>query len=1233
MDNDDNCNALILPAEIKKKRKANKDHHLPKSKARHLSKNEHRKLRRLQEEKEKKEKSVEVLKELEKFKLSEDAYSLLYPSGTRGQKESMREKLRRAIHYERAGLRVPVEVPLLRERGAVEAYSNTHVQDVPGRMMVMDENRVTTEIGVNGITQVPQDARSIEEKSGAAATFPLMKTTKLHKEPEACDANNLKRQEGAMKKKEMQKKRKQVTQLIRTDVKEEQLPSCEEVDNVGKLMTRNCNEGRANGLAICSSPNFFVHVIRSEEVRNAREKLPIIMMEQEIMEAITENPVTIICGETGCGKTTQVPQFLYEAGFSSNDCVERSGMIGVTQPRRVAVLATAKRLSYEMNLHLGQEVGFQVRHDRRVGSNTRIKFMTDGILLREVQSDFLLRKYSVIVLDEAHERSLNTDILIGMLSRVLPLRQKLYEEQSEEGTPSIYPLKIIIMSATLLVDEFVANRRLFNSPPPIIEVPARQFPVTVHFSAKTELMDYVGKAYKKVCAIHRKLPPGGVLVFLTGQAEVHYLCKRLQKAFPKLEGKKHNKQVNSGDTDLQIISEAADGVVAEDEFYDDAEMVENLELGESALESDSESDLEYSETEECKPAEKIESKNNLEWTMGDSSCLESIKDAFDALTELQNKDGSERPKTEKRAPINNTGPLYVLPLYALLPATSQLKIFGAVPEGSRLVVVATNVAETSITIPGIRYVVDCGRAKEKIFERATGITRYEVGWISKASAAQRAGRSGRTGPGHCYRLYSSAIFNDTFPEYSRPEIYRTPIEGLVLMLKSMNIVKVNHFPFLSEPNKSDLAEAENCLYALSALNSNTSLLTPLGHSLSSYPISPRHSRMLLTAMQIGCSDEAKETCILLAYAGATVAALSLDSPFMTDINPPEDQGGKTLKRSAQVLHSADVDPKSARNYADTKSKGKRIDVESEGKNVAELDKSSRRKIRQSANYRHPLSDALGVVKALRAYEASGDPEEFCRKNNWHARILYEMSKLRKQLIHIYLVFSKERGKKDFSFSDGISVADVEAVWKAEGKCQDLSVKHEIVLRQAICAGWADRVARKVSILEMLKGNGSEEKKKHKAIQYQTCTTEEKVYIHPSSSLRKHAPDYVVFNELVRTSSTMRCSLKSKKHRIAVFACALLQGKVLPSMKLLSQVLAADPSILIIPSGNPFMGAEKLSLSFGKPLDRLETRIPGRWHDTFWEEEQKEASIDFWSVVSKALAFVSGFEVINHDFYC
>ncbi|CAJ2662051.1 unnamed protein product [Trifolium pratense] len=215
------------------------------------------------------------------------------------------------------------------------------------------------------------------------------------------------------------------------------------------------------------------------------------MMEQEIMEAINYNSSVIVCGETGCGKTTQVPQFLYEAGYGSSKFHGRSGVIGVTQPRRVAVLATAKRVAHELGVRLGKEVGFQVRYDNKIGDNCSIKFMTDGILLREVQNDILLRRYSVLILDEAHERSLNTDILIGILSRVIIKCQETYNNQQkwilsgESISPEqmVFPLKLVLMSATLRVQYFTSGK-LFRTPPPVIKVPTRQFPVTEYFAKK-----------------------------------------------------------------------------------------------------------------------------------------------------------------------------------------------------------------------------------------------------------------------------------------------------------------------------------------------------------------------------------------------------------------------------------------------------------------------------------------------------------------------------------------------------------------------------------------------------------------------------------------------------------------------------------------------------------------------------------------------------------------------------
>ena len=273
-----------------------------------------------------------------------------------------------------------------------------------------------------------------------------------------------------------------------------------------------------------SSPRKAVTVDRSAELQEGRMKLPILAEEDRIMEAIRHHTVTVICGETGSGKTTQVPQFLYEAGFGTPGS-DNPGMIGVTQPRRVAAMSMASRVATELSLPPSR-VSYQIRYDATVSSSTSIKFMTDGVLLRELAADFLLKRYSVVIVDEAHERSVNTDVLIGTLSRVVRLRESMWRK----GEDGMKPLRLIIMSATLRVTDFTENKRLFDKPPPVISVDARQYPVALHFNRKTKA-DYIKEAYNKAAKIHARLPPGGILIFLTGQNEIQVLCKRLEKRF------------------------------------------------------------------------------------------------------------------------------------------------------------------------------------------------------------------------------------------------------------------------------------------------------------------------------------------------------------------------------------------------------------------------------------------------------------------------------------------------------------------------------------------------------------------------------------------------------------------------------------------------------------------------------------------------------------------------------
>ncbi|KDN34519.1 hypothetical protein RSAG8_12392, partial [Rhizoctonia solani AG-8 WAC10335] len=557
-----------------------------------------------------------------------------------------------------------------------------------------------------------------------------------------------------------------------------------------------------------------VTIDRSEEIQAARLELPILAEEQEIVETVLLNSVVILSGETGSGKTTQVPQFLYEAGFGVPGS-DNPGMIGITQPRRVAAVSTASRVSHELNLP-PPIVAHQVRYAKTTSPETRIKFMTDGVLLRELTGDLMLSRYSVVIVDEAHERGVNTDVLIGVLSRVVKLREKLWKE----GKEGAKPLRLIIMSATLRLSDFAQNAILFPTPPPVISITTRQHPVTVHFDRRTR-GDYVRAAETKVAKIHARLPPGGVLVFMTGQREIVELCDRLGKRFGP---KKKNRVDEKRDKDRGMA--AAEGVVESEE----------VELG----------------------------TRKDEVNDGETSQPKEDPDALDSDEEHENEElqiDSEQ----------SDAPMHIVPLYSLLPSDKQMKVFEPPPEGARLVVVATNVAETSLTIPGIRYVVDTGRAKERRFDSASGLQSFDISWISKASAAQRSGRAGRTGPGHCYRLYSSALYESHFIAHAKPEIERMPVEGVVLQMKSMGIDAVVNFPFPTPPEREALRRAEVTLAHLGALAGEGEIvvggqITPLGRAMGLFPVSPRFSKMLIhSTFGKGASDIFRWLSVIGAY--------------------------------------------------------------------------------------------------------------------------------------------------------------------------------------------------------------------------------------------------------------------------------------------------------------------------------------------------------------------------------
>ena len=770
---------------------------------------------------------------------------------------------------------------------------------------------------------------------------------------------------------------------------------------------------------------FSVEVHRTTAIQESRLKLPIVAEEQKIMEAIHNNPVTIVCGATGSGKTTQIPQFLYEAGYGSPDG-PTPGMIGVTQPRRVAAVTMAQRVGEELcNPGISS---YQIRFDSTVGKQTAIKFMTDGILIREISQDFALSKYSAIVIDEAHERSVNTDILIGMASRIVDLRATLSRKNSE-----IKPLKLIIMSATLMKDSFLNNSNLFpKGTPPLVESEGRQHTVTIHFARRTQ-RDYVDEALRKIIRGHRKLPPGGMLVFLTGQNEISDLARKLGEklstTLPPGLGKPTAINISAKDAPLET---------------DDLELGDQL-IDREGLESDQESEMSEDDTE------------------------------FDI-------EGTEEASSKA----------LILPLFSQLPTKEQLRVFQPPPPNTRLIILATNVAETSITIPGIRYVIDCGRSKEKSYDRSTGVQSFEIGWISKASAAQRAGRAGRTGPGHCYRLYSSAVYERDFAEHTDPEILRMPVEGVVLQLKSMELQHTANFPFPTPPDGQAIVKGEKLLRYLGALDKNGKV-TSLGRDLSIYPLSPRFAKMLAIGHQHDC----------IYYAAALVASLATPEIFI----PEAQLNLGSVAKEGEVYSNAD-------RLEDSTREQRKRDYNKAHYSFSTLDK---------------YSDALKLLSAFCAYNwalQAEDVERFCASMFLRAKAMKEASQLYQQLL--YIISTNHLG----------SINHHKSALKPPSKTQIAALK------QMVAAGFLDQVAIRADLApqppELPKSP-----RRSIDVPYLTLfpihegkadsVEAAAVFIHPSSVLAHTSPNdlphYLIYSTLQRSAPSVIAGAKTPKTRM------------------------------------------------------------------------------------------------------
>jgi len=458
---------------------------------------------------------------------------------------------------------------------------------------------------------------------------------------------------------------------------------------------------------------------KTRTIDQQRKSLPVFGVREELLDLLREHQVLVCVGETGSGKTTQITQYLYEAGYTVN------GQIGCTQPRRVAAVSVAKRVADEMGCELGTKVGYSIRFEDCTNDTTIVKYMTDGVLLRETLFEPDLDRYCAVIMDEAHERSLNTDVLFGVLRSVVARR---------------HDFKLIITSATMDSEKFAT----FFGHVPVFNIPGRTFPVDTLY-ARTTAQDYVDAAVQQAIAIHVGQGTGDVLIFMTGQEDIEATCVLLA----------------------------------------------------------------------------------------------------DRVSQV----GEDVP------------PLMILPIYSQLPSDMQAKIFES--SDKRKVIVATNIAETSLTVDGIKFVIDTGYCKLKIYNPKMGMDSLQVTPISQANANQRRGRAGRTGPGACWRLYTESAYISEMLTMTIPEIQRTNLSNVVLLLKSMGIKDLLSFGFMDPPPQETILNSLFQLWMLGALD-NLGDITAVGSKMAQFPLDPPLSKMLLVGEEIGCSSEVMTVVSMLS---------------------------------------------------------------------------------------------------------------------------------------------------------------------------------------------------------------------------------------------------------------------------------------------------------------------------------------------------------------------------------
>ncbi|KAJ3107995.1 DEAH-box ATP-dependent RNA helicase prp22 [Phlyctochytrium planicorne] len=676
------------------------------------------------------------------------------------------------------------------------------------------------------------------------------------------------------------------------------------------------------------------------ELEKVRRELPIFQHRDGIINAALEYQILVVVGDTGSGKTTQFPQYLYETNPTLR--------IAVTQPRRIAAISAANRVAEETASKLGGPVvGYSIRFDSVKSTDTKIVYMTDGTLLRTAAAtDPTLETIAdVVILDEAHERSLETDVLFGLLRKACKERPQL---------------RLVVMSATLNVEKFST----FFNDAPVYVIPGRMFQVDIFYARKIKMASlkttFIQKSVETAMQVHKNEEPGDILIFLTGQQDIETVCR--------------------------LIKAAEEEIVA--------------------------SDIKY------------------------------------------------HPKVRR---------ISLHPIYSALDTPEQRDVFNPAREGFRKIVVATNIAQTSVTIPGIRYVIDSGFVKEKMFDPRANVDALLVVPISKAAATQRAGRAGRTTTGKVFRLYSKDAF-DSLDEDTTPEIQRSSLLGTVLSLKRMGITDVLGFEFIDPPEKSLIISALKQLYYLGALD-DIGNLTSVGEKMADFPTSPFISRGLIAACdQYSCGEE----FITLA------AMLSSEDPFLS---PRADD----KKAEAEIIH---------------------------------------------ASFGHPSGDHLAMIRLYNQWEKYKDDRDWCRNRYLRTRALRSACNVREQLRDTLLrqgfsirscrLSSAEISRRNEKHSKGYR-SQVQDYDLAERNLDDFD---HIPILKAVCAGFFVNTAKRHPQLPLFYHylsssglNGSDGKHSAGSSTTDSQSALLSLYIHPGSSLSTVATnhvrtlDWIIYNDV------------------------------------------------------------------------------------------------------------------------